>query len=468
MSSFTAETRVGVFATITLALLGFGLFWLNGGRIIDPGYPIEVVFNNVNGLRPGSPVKLAGVDIGRIKKVYFAEDQRIIVQAWLKPKIMIREDSKAVITTAGVIGDNYLEILPGKSPKALPMGKRLIGQNPPSTEEFYRSAYEIMTSLKQIVASISRITNDQNFADSIQNSLRNIESFTANLNDFSGRMDALPLESMLGKLDRTLDHIEQIAHEAGPGVTHIIKQMTQASNQLTLVMMKANRFLDEVNGDGEASAKVRQILDLAAKTMSDLEAFSATLAQEKDHIGPLLAEAETTAKSITAAANSIQKAVDGLTSAEGSNLGKKLQDAGVMVDKAHNLLKALEHQRIGFSGNEDQWGLDYRLDTYFGDRSSIIFDWQSIGKSNDLSLTYGYRFSDQFRGRVGYLHEDAGLGLDWQFSPKWSLSLNAWDPHDLQSELLLNFQFNDHWHFGLGGYNYNDDLSYAWQFGYWF
>jgi phospholipid/cholesterol/gamma-HCH transport system substrate-binding protein len=317
MSSFSPETRVGLFATLTLAMLGFCLFWLNGGRIIDPGYPVETVFTRVNGLRPGSPVKLAGVDIGRVKKVYFNEDQQVVVQAWLKPGVVIFKDSKALITTAGVIGDNYLEILPGQSHVVLPKGKRLIGEAPPSTEDFYRKAFEIMGTLKEIAASIQRITGNEDFSSSIQKSLRHIESFTSTLDDFGKRMDALPIESMVGKLDRTLDHIEKIAGDAEPGVHHIISQMTEASDQLTLVMVKANRFLDDVNGNGEASAKVKQILDLASKTMSDLESFSATLAQEKDHIGPLLEDADATAKSITAAANSIQKTVDALSSGDG-------------------------------------------------------------------------------------------------------------------------------------------------------
>lgn len=473
MQMITPETRVGLFTVITLVLLVSGIFWLSGGRLMDPGYPVEVVFTRVNGLSAGAGVKLAGVDIGRIKKIYFTPEQKVVVRGWIKPGVIIFDDSHAVITTSGVIGDSYLEILPGNSRKPLPKGTRIIGNTPTSTEDFYRTAYEVLATLKKVSVSIQKLTDDEKVVGSIRNSINNIDAFTANMREFGDRMNGIPLEDMMGKINRTLDHIEQMAADTQPGLDHIVTQVSQASDQLTLIMLKANRFMDEANGDGQASARIKEILDLTAKTMTDLESFTATLAQERDHIGPLMTDADAAAQSITAAANSIQNTVEGLSSPDSDlNLTKTLKQAGDMVDSAHDFITAFQNvdSRIGFSGvsNGGDWGLDYRLDMDIGNKSSVIFDWQGIGKANDLSLQYGYSFTDQLRGRVGYVHHEFGGGFDWRPSDSWGVSMNIWDPTDLQSEALFTYYINPHWHFSLGAYDLTDNPVFEWQFGYWF
>ena len=71
MHSVSTEVRVGIFALITLSILAFSIFWLNGGRLFEKGSVLEIEFERVDGIRPGAPVKLAGVDIGRVKRIFF-------------------------------------------------------------------------------------------------------------------------------------------------------------------------------------------------------------------------------------------------------------------------------------------------------------------------------------------------------------------------------------------------------------
>lgn len=470
MRTMNIETRVGFFAIMTIAMFSFGVFWLNGGRFMERGNRVEILFNRVDGLRPGAPVKLSGVDVGRIKKIYFNESQQVIVVALLKPEFKVLEGSKATIATAGVIGEKHLEIQPGSSHTLL-KGNQLRGTDPIDTEDFYKNVAKILDDLQEVTSSLKVLMTDSEMVNSLKNSLKQLDSFTANIDNFSQRIQGIPLESMVGKLDQTLTHLETLTRTAGPGIERIISQITTASDQLTHVLVKANRFMDEVNGDGKAAQDIREILDLAAKAMRDIEALTSTLVKEKDHIGPILEDAEKAAHSIASAADSLNQMLDGMNSdgPSSASLGDTLKKTSDMVNKAHRMVANLERieHRVDLSTVDESWHLNYRMDIPWGDRASLIFDWQDIGDGNSLSLQAGYSF-DKLRFRGGYIHEAFGVGVDWTPTQRLELALDVWNNDEIQTDLYIRYFLNRHWFTGVSAYSLFDDPIYGWQLGYWF
>ena len=474
MRALSIETRVGIFTLVVLAFLSFGLFWLNGGRFMERGYPVEIKFSRVDGLRPGAPVKLSGVDVGRVKKIFFTPDQKVMVVILLRPEFRVTEDSQAVITTAGVIGEKHLEIRPGRSRNPLPSGQRLVGIDPVSTEDFYQSVSDILADLKDMTSSFKTLIDDEETITSLRNSIKRFNVITANLQTFTDQLNDVPLRSMAAKLDRTLTHIESIASSAEPGIKAIVSEVTIASEQLTTVLVKANRFMDELNGDGQATEDIRHILELTENTMENIESLTYTLAQEKDRVGPLMEEAENAISSISSAANSIEQLVNDLSDSEEggkqTSIKKTLQETSELVRKANGYVTALERMRhrVGYTVNDkNEWQLNYRLDTGLSNRSSLVFDWHDIGDNNSLSLQYGLSFKS-LRARLGYIHEDFGGGLDWQPSARWVYSLDFRNPDNWEADLTGSYFFNDHWQMGVSGYNIFDDPTLALQLGYWF
>lgn len=472
MHSVSTEVRVGIFALITLSILAFSIFWLNGGRLFEKGSVLEIEFERVDGIRPGAPVKLAGVDIGRVKRIFFSEQQTVIVAIKLKPGIQINEDSQFSIVTAGVIGEKHLEILPGKSANPVKAGTRLKGETPLSTDELFESAYEMLKDTHAILSSLRDYTENKELRASIVKSVQNIEVITRNLRQFTDKLDEIPLETMVARANRILETVENIAVTSEPRVQQIVMDLAKASEQLTTVLTKADRFLEEINGDGQASRDIRRILSLSAQTLEDIEALAATLNQEKEHVGPLLEEARAAAGSIRQAADSLKKLLDSLSSGEATdnqNLTSTIQQATDLVNKAHGFVAALDRieHRIGFSGSDATAGLDYRLDFPLNNRSSLVFDLKDIGDDNSLSLQLGYSFG-KLRTRLGYINEELGGGLDLQLDQNWLLSLDVWDPHKTQGDVLLSYFLNKHWVIGSGAYDVTRDPIWAWQVGYWF
>ncbi|MBM4257628.1 MAG: outer membrane lipid asymmetry maintenance protein MlaD [Deltaproteobacteria bacterium] len=114
MKTFDSELLVGVLLLCGIAVLGYISFHL--GQVsfgAAEGYTIQAEFTNAGGLQDGAAVELAGVQIGRVTKVQLNEDYHAHVRIHLQSTVVLKEDAKAAIKSAGLIGERYIDILPG-------------------------------------------------------------------------------------------------------------------------------------------------------------------------------------------------------------------------------------------------------------------------------------------------------------------------------------------------------------------
>ena len=88
------------------------------------GYEVEAVFSNGGGIKPGSTVVIAGVEIGRVKRVRLDDYQALVVMD-LAPDVKIQEDAIASVKTRGLIGDKFIEITPGGSEEVIAPGGKI-------------------------------------------------------------------------------------------------------------------------------------------------------------------------------------------------------------------------------------------------------------------------------------------------------------------------------------------------------
>ncbi len=103
------ETRLGLFFALVF-VAAFVLFeMVGGGRFFGGGIPIKARFNTAGDLKVGDPVKLAGVDIGRVQAIRIA-DGKVEISMTVEPAAGVRTDSKASIKFTGLMGQNFMAI----------------------------------------------------------------------------------------------------------------------------------------------------------------------------------------------------------------------------------------------------------------------------------------------------------------------------------------------------------------------
>jgi phospholipid/cholesterol/gamma-HCH transport system substrate-binding protein len=113
------NVAVGLFVVVGLLALGYLSIKLGRVSLLGTsGYPVVVEFPSVGGLKAGSTVEIAGVEIGRVESIGLADYQaRVILR--IQRDVKLQEDSIASIKTKGLIGEKYVRISPGGSDKII-------------------------------------------------------------------------------------------------------------------------------------------------------------------------------------------------------------------------------------------------------------------------------------------------------------------------------------------------------------
>jgi phospholipid/cholesterol/gamma-HCH transport system substrate-binding protein len=150
-SNRALELGTGLFVALGFAALFFlttqlpasGLRWGS-----DSGYQLTAKFENVGDLKEGSPVSMAGVNIGRVASIGFDPvDFRAVVTMRIDPRFdKIPDDSDASIQTQGLLGGKFVGIGPGGSETFLGDGGRI---------EFTQSAIVLESLINKFFANFA-------------------------------------------------------------------------------------------------------------------------------------------------------------------------------------------------------------------------------------------------------------------------------------------------------------------------
>lgn len=122
MQSRGLEIVVGLFLCLGIAAIFLLTFRVSNFTNAGPaqGYSVTAAFTNIGGLHVGAPVKMAGVQIGRVTGVRLnGQTYEAVVTMKLTSKYKLPMDSSASILTAGLLGAQYVGVTPGAMNKYL-------------------------------------------------------------------------------------------------------------------------------------------------------------------------------------------------------------------------------------------------------------------------------------------------------------------------------------------------------------
>lgn len=117
MESRKVEILVGMFVAVTIVALVFLALRVASSADITRGstYTLSASFDNIGGLKVRSPVKIGGVTVGRVTRIYLeGEYYEPVVEMQLSTNYdQLPETSTVSVLTSGLLGEQYLGIEPG-------------------------------------------------------------------------------------------------------------------------------------------------------------------------------------------------------------------------------------------------------------------------------------------------------------------------------------------------------------------
>jgi len=158
------ELKVGVFVFFGLLIFVVFILSIGGIKTWNSGYHVDFIFNFVSGVKRGAPVRFAGVDSGVVKDIKLFYDpkevkSKVRITCWVEKSVNIPLDSRVWVDTLGLLGEKYVEIIPGKDySKFLPDKGALAGEDPLPMNDLMKSAKNIVDNLD---IGVSKIVNKE-------------------------------------------------------------------------------------------------------------------------------------------------------------------------------------------------------------------------------------------------------------------------------------------------------------------
>lgn len=206
------EARVGIFVVLGLVILTYFTFRVSKwGGIAGQGYKLTVDFESAAGLEPKANVKMAGVPVGKVEEIRLVGD-RARLDLRIDGGIRIPVDSMASIQTQGLLGEKYVEILPGKqTEQTLPPGGRIANTVPPlNLDEMIRKLSLISDDVKRFTETLAGTIGTEEGKKAIAETLRNIREASAVLrNVTTGNEERL--HRILANVDRLSADLKDIS-----------------------------------------------------------------------------------------------------------------------------------------------------------------------------------------------------------------------------------------------------------------
>ena len=175
------EIKLGIFTILGLCIFGYSLYFL-GGLSVTRTYELNVKFQDVSGLPVKAPVKLSGVEIGKVKQIKIEEGD-VVVVAEINKGQEIRRGAQFSVVMTGIIGTKYLRVVQGPAGEsAYKPGDYILGTDEVPMDVMIT---QTMASIREFVDSVN---NQGAFGERLNATMAEVRQLSANLNQMVAAM----------------------------------------------------------------------------------------------------------------------------------------------------------------------------------------------------------------------------------------------------------------------------------------
>ncbi len=298
------EVKVGAFVLLGLFAMGTVIFMIGEERqLFQKKADYQIVFTDVEGLKRGSPVRMGGVDVGSVARVAYSQnsdDPRLYVTiSVVKDEARrIREDSVAMISDKGLLGDKMITIsIGGPQKSALPTGGIIKSEESPKLSDMIGKLGSIGSKAEKVVANLEKTTgtlSEKEFQDDLKQSVHSLSQILKAVDEGGGYVSRFLHDGQeADKISRTLTNLEHTTAElsrvaggagkavdrvnAGPGFAHDLVYGDAPTAALTHFGEAAGEVAQTLKGIREGNGLARSVIygdDRSQKLMGDINAIT--------------------------------------------------------------------------------------------------------------------------------------------------------------------------------------------------
>jgi phospholipid/cholesterol/gamma-HCH transport system substrate-binding protein len=304
MVTRASRIRLGFFLIIGILLFLAFVFLTIGRKYLqkNDAYFIEYT-ESISGLNVGNPVKMRGVEIGKVEDLSFsAEDVgKIVVKILVKKGIRIKSDAVAVVEVFGITGLKYIDIVKGsnEAPPLLPGDKIIAGIS--TIDMVTGKADDIARKVEVALNNIISFTNNDNM-ENLSRAVATANALMVNLNTLviQNRENINLLTSNMAKQGPDIfKRAGNIMVRLDSTVSDLAKLTNNRSLQKSLKNLETiTDNVQEGLGQGQIENTMRNVnktLDNGNKVIQD---FNKTISANKDKLSQILDRLDVTSRNL--------------------------------------------------------------------------------------------------------------------------------------------------------------------------
>jgi phospholipid/cholesterol/gamma-HCH transport system substrate-binding protein len=315
----TLETRLGIFVALAVIATVLILETVGGVERFRRGFRVNGLFKNVQELKIGDRVKMAGVEIGRVQSLTITNDKvRVTMKVQAARRNDVKTDSLATVKFAGLLGQNYVAIDFGSQGA------------PPASEDAYLNTEEqpdmsaIMQKIDNVASGVENLT--KSFTG------EKIDNLLGPFTDF--------MKANKDPLTATIANMQAVSSQIAQGKGTVGKLIYDDSLY--------NSTLASITNLEDTATAIKQTISDARLAITDARTILAQVNSGQGTVGKLLKD-ETLYNETTASMTTLKEILQKINQGQGT-VGKLLNDqelyrnAKLTLQKVDKATEGLEDQ----------------------------------------------------------------------------------------------------------------------------
>jgi phospholipid/cholesterol/gamma-HCH transport system substrate-binding protein len=312
-----SQLKVGITVLVSSIVLAILILLMSGtGGIFTHKMTLISYFDNAGGLREGAPVRLQGVDVGNVTRIRVVPDPtrqtapvEVTMKIITKYHKSVRKDSITTLSTAGVLGETYIDINSSVA-KGLEAqeGDVMATRESPQIEDVVRASQSTLQNLDSLLkrvdriiafvesgqGSIGKMIYDNGLYNQLNATVAQVQSLVAGISNGKGSIGKLLVDDKLyNSANDTIDKLNHIIDDmrAGKGTAGKFLSDSTLYDNANKTMASVRQMTDDINaGKGAIGVMARdqEFADKLKKTMNNISELTAELNNPTGSVGKLL------------------------------------------------------------------------------------------------------------------------------------------------------------------------------------
>lgn len=399
----SSEVKVGATALAGIVVFLVIISFLGAFNFASRGYTVNVMYDQVNGLKAGGEVRFAGVNIGKVKDIT-VEGSKVKVILGINKDVKIPDDSTFSVGADGVMGAKFVTIDPKENPSVNYVKDEQIvdGVRAQGLDEFMASSAKVLAKVEGIADAFNNVFGDKNVQRSMREGFLNARDISNNLNTFTKVM-----------ADTAIANQSEI--------NNMVQQMGSMAQRMNNVAEHLNSIVAGADDNGATGRNVAVMAKNLAAASARIESMSKNLEEvvgdpkTKEDLKATIKNAKETSDK----ANRILGVVSG---------------AKPRVDL---LYKGNDH------GEDKRWRVDAGVEFPVSDSTSFYLGGARIGDDTKLDFSLAKKWNNKMGLRGGIMEGSFGVGVDYTFGNKFRLFSDLYDFNEAKVRVGGEYKLTD-------------------------